>query len=259
MGLSRTVLHYRQRCSSKNERLRARIIALAAERRRFGYRRIHAPLRYEGTAVNVKRVHRLYREERLMVQRRRRREGVAVERRPLQVPDAPNQVWSIDFVSDALECGRRIKCLTIVDDFTHEAIDIVIDQGISGQYVTRVLDQIGRFRALPNTIRTDQGPQFTGQAMDQWAHRRGIELRLIEAGKPMQNGFVESFNGKFRDECLKEHWFRSLAEVRAIVAGWRTDYNIHRPHSSLAYQTPAEFVAAWRAKHAGRAKQQRLR
>jgi putative transposase len=144
------------------------------------------------------------REERLQVQRRRRRKGVAVERRPLVEPDGPNQVWSMDFVSDALEHGRRLKCLTIVDDFSKESIDIVVDHGISGQYVTRVLDAIARFRPLPQTLRTDQGPEFTGRALDQWAYERGIELRLIEAGKPTQNAFVESFNGKFRDECLNE-------------------------------------------------------
>ena len=158
------------------------------------------------------------------MQRRRRRHGVAVERRPLLVPTAPNQVWSMDFVSDALEHGARLKCLTIVDDFSNESIDIVLDHGISGLYVTRVLDQAARFRELPHTIRTDQGPEFTGKALDQWAYQRGVELRLIQAGKPTQNAYVESFNGKFRDECLNEHWFRSLPEAREIVGRWRQDY-----------------------------------
>jgi len=255
IGVSRTVLHYAARPETGNAIVRSRMIALAAERRRFGYRRIHVMLRREGQCVNVKRVYRLYCQERLQVQRRRKRRGVAVERRPLTVPDRPNQVWSIDFVSDSLETGRRIKCLTIVDDFTKEAVDIVLDHGISGQYVTRVLDAAARFRELPRTIRTDQGPEFTGKAMDAWAYQRGIELRLIEAGKPTQNAYVESFNGKFRDECLNEHWFRTLAEARAAVAAWRADYNQGRPHSSLEYLTPAEFAAAWRSRHAGSAKQ----
>jgi putative transposase len=253
IGLSRTVMHYEASPETDNAEVRSRMIALAAERRRFGYRRIHVMLRREGQQVNVKRVYRLYRLERLQVQRRRKRRGVAVERRPLTIPQGPNQVWSIDFVSDSLETGRRLKCLTVVDDFTKEAIDIVVDHGISGQYVTRVLESAARFRDLPKTIRTDQGPEFTGKAMDAWAYARGIELRLIEAGKPTQNAYVESFNGKFRDECLNEHWFRTLAEARAAITAWRTDYNQRRPHSALAYRTPAEFAAAWRSRHAGSA------
>jgi putative transposase len=253
MGISRTVLNYRCRSEARNEQLRAWIRQLAAERRRFGYRRIHALIRREGATVNVKRVSRLYRLDELQVRKRRKR--VAVERRPLLMPQAPNEVWSMDFVSDALEYGRRLKCLTIVDDFTKESIDIVVDHGISGRYVTRVLDRAVQFRKLPKVIRTDQGPEFTGKAMDKWAYERGVELRLTEAGKPTQNAYVESFNGKFRDECLNEHWLGSLSEARSIVAAWRTDYNQRRPHSALGYQTPAEFAAAWRARRAAPATQ----
>jgi putative transposase len=249
MGISRTVLHYAPRPEADGGLLRCRIVELAAQRRRFGYRRLHALLRREGSTANVKRVHRLYQLEQLQVRRRKRRHGVAVERRPLEVPADPNQVWSMDFVSDSLEYGRRLKCLTIVDDFTKESVDIVLDHGIGGAYVTRVLDQVSQFRGLPKVIRTDQGPEFTGKALDQWAYERGVALRLIQAGKPTQNAYIESFNGKFRDECLNEHWFRSLAEARAIVAAWRKDYNQHRPHSALEYQTPAEFAAAHRTRH----------
>jgi len=155
LDAARTVLHYEQCEDQVNAGLRSQITALAAQRRRFGYRRIHVLLRREGQAVNVKRVHRLYCEERLQVRQRRRRRGVAVERRPLVVPDRPNQVWSMDFVSDTLEYGRRLKCLTIVDDFTKESVDIVIDHGISGRYVTRVLDGVAQLRGLPRSIRTD--------------------------------------------------------------------------------------------------------
>ena len=256
MGLSRTVLRYEARGERDCGVLRSRILLLASQRRRFGYRRIHALIRREGLTVNCKRVQRIYCEERLQVTRRKRRRGVAVERRTLEVPQAPNEVWSIDFVSDSLEHGRRLKCLTIVDDYTKEAIDIPVDHGISGEYVTRVLDRVGQFRGLPQVIRTDQGPEFTGNALDRWAYRNRVTLRLIQAGKPTQNAYVESFNGKFRDECLNEHWFRSLAEAREIIGAWRADYNQRRPHSALGYQTPAEFAAAWRARHAGHARQE---
>lgn len=251
MGISRTVLRYEPRPEADGGQLRGRIAELAAQRRRFGYRRIHALLRREGARVNVKRVHRLYQLDGLQVRRRRRRHGVAVERRPLQMPTAPNQVWSMDFVSDALDHGQRIKCLTIVDDFTKEAVEIVVDHGIGGAYVARALDQVSKFRGYPRVIRTDQGPEFTGKALDQWAWERGVALRLIQAGKPTQNAYIESFNGKFRDECLNEHWFRSLAEARLLIGAWRQDYNQCRPHSALGYQTPAEFAAACRTRHTG--------
>lgn len=196
----------------------------------------------------MKRVHRLYRQSQLQVQRRRRRQRVAVEREPLVLPAAPNQVWSMDFVMDALHNGRRLKCLTIVDDFTKEAIDIAVDHGISGMAVTCALDRAALFRGLPKTIRTDQGPEFTSKALDQWGYRRGVHLKLIEPGKPIQNAFIESFNGRFRDECLNDHYFESLAQARIVIAAWRRDYNEQRPHSALEYQTPAQFAARCRAK-----------
>jgi putative transposase len=247
VGISRTVLHYEPKAQPENAALQGRIVELAQVRRRFGYRRIHALLRREGIEANHKRVYRLYQEAGLAVRRRRKRHGVAVEREKLELPSGPNEVWSMDFVSDALAGGRRIKALTIVDDFTKESVDIVADHGISGQYVTRVLDRAARFRGLPAAIRTDQGPEFTGHALDQWAYRNGVQLKLIEPGKPTQNAYIESFNGRFRDECLNEHWFTSLAEARILIAAWRRDYNENRPHSALGYQTPAEFAARYRS------------
>lgn len=246
VGLSRSVLSYEPKADPTNAALERRLVELAHERRRFGYRRLHVLLRREGVSVNHKRVWRVYREAGLAVRRRRRRRGVAVEREPLALPTAPNQVWSMDFVMDALSGGRRVKCLTIVDDFTKEAVDIVPDHSIPGLYVTRVLDQAARFRGLPAAIRTDQGPEFTGRALDQWAYRNGVQLKLIAPGSPTQNAFIESFNGKFRDECLNDHWFETLHAARAIITAWRRDYNEHRPHSALGYRTPAEFAAAHR-------------
>jgi putative transposase len=246
VGLSRTVLHYASKAQPENEQLQARLVELAGERRRFGYRRLHALVRREGVSVNHKRLYRLYSDAGLTVRRRKKRHGVAVERQVLALPSGPNQVWSMDFVSDALASGRRIKVLTIVDDFSKESVDLAVDFGISGHYVTRVLDQAARFRGYPKAIRTDQGPEFTGQALDQWACLHGVELKLIQPGKPTQNAFIESFNGRFRDECLNDHWFTSLAEARILIAAWRRDYNQHRPHSALDYQTPAEFAAQHR-------------
>lgn len=247
VGLSRTVLHYQSKIQPENEQLKARLVELAGERRRFGYRRLHALIRREGTQVNHKRVYRLYGEAGLAVKRRRRRMGVAIEREPLALPSGPNQVWSMDFVSDSLESGRRIKILAIVDDFTKESVDLVADFGISGLYVTRVLDQASRFRGKPMAIRTDQGPEFTGKALDQWAYRNGVQVKLIQPGKPTQNAYIESFNGRFRDECLNDHWFTSLAHARSLISSWRQDYNERRPHSALDYETPSEFAARHRA------------
>jgi putative transposase len=243
VGLSRTVLHYEPKMSEPNLELGERIGEHAAARRRFGYRRIHALLRREGSQANHKRVYRSYRFAGLAVARRRKRARVAVEREPLLLPTSPNQVWSMDFVMDALSSGRRLKCFTVVDDFTNEAIELVLDHSITGEYVTRALDQAVRFRGAPRAIRTDQGPEFTGRALDQWAYRNGVDLKLIQAGKPTQNAYIESFNGKFRDECLNEHWFATLAEARVLINQWRRDYNERRPHSALDYLTPSEFAA----------------
>ena len=246
VGVSRTLLRYEPKRDEGNEMLQARIIDLAMVRRRFGYRRIHALIAREGIHANHKRIYRLYSEARLTVRRRKKRRGIEVMREPLVLPNAPNEVWSMDFVMDAMSTGRRLKCLTIVDDFTKESVDLVPDVSIPGAYVARVLDRAAQFRGYPKAIRTDQGPEFTCKALDQWAYQHGVQLKLIEPGKPTQNAYIESFNGKFRDECLNEHWFTTLAQARAVISEWRRDYNESRPHSSLDYMTPAEFAAASR-------------
>jgi len=242
VGLSRATMRYQSQSSPVDRELTERIKAITFERRRFGYRRVHQLLRREGSEVNHKKVYRLYRETGLAV----RHKGVMVERQPLVLPDAPNHTWSMDFVTDSLANGRRIKCLTIVDDFTKECLDIPVAMGISGEQVVRTLDGIAAFRGYPKAVRTDQGPEFTGRALEQWAYLHGVELKLIQPGKPMQNGYIESFNGKFRDECLNEHWFLDLAHAREKISHWRLDYNEQRPHSSLGYQTPLEFAPALR-------------
>jgi len=196
------VLHYEAKPDYENEALTARPVKLAHERRRFGYRRQHALVEREGIPANRKRVHRLYREAGPAVRRRRRRHGVMLEREQLALPSGPNEVWPIDFVMDALSNGRRLKCLTIVDDFTKEAIHIVVDHGISRLYVATALDGAARFRGYPKALRTDQGPEFTSRALDQWAYANGVTLKLVQPNKPTQNAYIESFNGKFRDECL---------------------------------------------------------
>jgi len=242
VGIYRSTLRYQSRLPEQDEALSSRIIELAQERRRFGYRRIHALLRREGVEVNHKRVYRLYRAAELAVKRRKRRKEVMVPREPLTLPVRRNEVWSMDFVMDALANGRRLKVLTVVDDCTKEAVDLVADFGISGHYVTRILDQVARFRGYPKAVRTDQGPEFTGRALDQWAYQHGVQLKLIQPGKPTQNAFIESFNGKFRDECLNEHWFHTLDHARVIINQWRKDYNECRPHSMLGYKTPTEMA-----------------
>lgn len=246
VGLTRTTFRRVVEEQPQTIALKARIIDLAHARRRFGYRRIHDLLRREGVKANHKRVYRLYREAALSVRKRRRRKRVMVDRQALHVTSAPNEIWSIDFVMDALADGRRIKCLTIVDDFTRECLDIAVDYGISGAYVARALEAIGQFRGLPRAIRTDQGPDFTSRALDRWAYGCGVDLKLITAGKPTQNAYIESFNGKFRDECLNDHYFNTLAHARAVIADWRRDYNETRPHSSLGRIPPAEFAARHR-------------
>ena len=161
---------------------------------------------------------------------------------PLLQPTAVNQVWSLDFVMDSLASGRRIKCLTIVDDFSRECVDIAADHGIGGEYVVRLLEQAAQFRGWPGAVRTDQGPEFTSRAFMAWAHGRGVRHLLNDAGSPTQNAYIESFNGKFRDECLNEHWFVTMAQARHIIEAWRIEYNTERPHSSLGDLTPQEFA-----------------
>ena len=242
VGLSRDSYRNPPQPDQLTRDLGERIVDIAHIRRRFGYRRIHDLLRSEFPGVNHKRVYRLYKNANLAVRRRKKVKRPPNERVPLQIARKVNDVWSMDFVSDSLSNGRRIKCLTVADDFSHECVDIAVDFGISGQYVTRLLDQAAIFRGYPVAVRTDNGPEFTSRAFLAWTTLHGIRHILIQPGRPMQNGYIESFNGKFRDECLNEQWFQSLPQARDCIAEWRKDYNEVRPHSSLGRIPPAQLA-----------------
>ena len=222
--------------------LRVRLRELAAERRRFGYRRLHIVLRREGVKLNRKKLYRLYREERLQVRRRGGRKRALGTRAPTALPEGPNQRWSLDFVSDALARGRRFRILTVVDDFTRECLATIADTSLSGLQVTRELDRIAERRGYPRMIVSGNGSELTSNAMLRWQQDHGIEWHYIAHGKPTQNGFIESFNGRLRDEGLNEHLFTNLTEAMGIIGAWRIDYNTIRPHTSLGGLTPAAFA-----------------
>jgi putative transposase len=241
VGIGRSTLRYCPRGSSDEEALRQRLRTLAAERPRFGYRRLHALLRREGVRLNHKRVERLYREEGLAVRRRGRKRVARDGRGRAALPVRPNQQWGIDFVSDTLAWGRRIRLFTVVDVFTREVLAIEVDTSLPGGRVVRVLERLAVERGAPDEIVLDNGPELAGKAVDQWAYERGVWLRFIEPGKPVQNAFVESFHGRLRDECLDRHWFVGLSDARHTVETWRQDDHQTRPHSALGYRPPQEF------------------
>jgi transposase InsO family protein len=241
LGMSASSLRYQPR-ADRNEPLRTRIVALAQRHRRYGAEMIYLKLRQAGELVNHKRVERLYTLEKLQIRRRRRKKVPVTDRQPLVRPGAANEVWSMDFVFDRVASGRLMKCLMVVDDATHEAVAIVPEHTIGGDHLVRILDGICSQRGTPAVIRSDNGKEFTGRAMLTWAHRRGVALRLIEPGKPNQNAYVESLNGRLRDECLNEHWFTSLAHAKTVIEAWRREYNEERPKKSLGGLTPAAYA-----------------
>jgi putative transposase len=242
LSLSNSSLRYRSRRPAAED-LRQRLRELAAERPRYGYQRLWVLLRREGWPVNHKRVYRLYREEGLKLRKRRRRGRARVERLPLPSPTKADERYSMDFMRDTLADGRVFRTLNIVDDYTRECLAIEVDTGLPGARVVRVLERLAAAGRQPLHLVVDNGPEFASKAVDQWAARHGVSLRFIDPGKPMQNAYIESFNGKFRDECLSQHWFISLEEARGVSEEWRVDYNERRPHRSLRQQTPAEFAA----------------
>ena len=240
VGLDRSTLRY-QRKRPDDATVRQRLRELAAERRRFGYRRLGWMLAREGHAMNHKKLYRLYHEERLMVRRRRGRKRALGTRAPMTLPNAINQRWSLDFVSDTLSDGRRFRILCIVDDFSRECLATVVDTSLGGVRVVRELEHLGFERGTPRVIVSDNGTELTSCAVLRWATGR-LDWHYIEPGKPVQNAFIESFNSKLRDECLNEHVFLNLAEARETIEAWRYDYNHMRPHGSLGALTPTEFA-----------------
>jgi putative transposase len=245
VGMEPKTYRYVSRRSDDSE-VRSQLRTLAFERRRFGYRRLHILLARQGLRLNHKRLFRIYREERLSVRKRSGRKRAIGTRAPMTLPQGSNQRWSLDFVSDALAQGRRFRVLAVMDDFTRECLGLVADTSLSGLRVGRELDRIAALRGYPSMIVSDNGTELTSHALLRWQEERAVLWHYIAPGKPQQNGFVESFNGRFRDECLNEHLFSNLRAARQIIETWRIDYNTKRPHTSLAGLTSAAFAFATR-------------
>lgn len=244
LGFRRSVMRYVPQRPLRDAPLRARLRALAAEYARWGVPRLHWRLGREGVAVNYKRVERLYRLEGLAV-RKRGRKRLAVPRVPRPPVTGPNDTWAIDFVSDALGDGRRFRTLTVVDPGTHECLGLTAAHALPSARVIEALDALIAVRGRPQRLSLDNGPEFRSRAFDAWAADRGIALAFIQPGKPVQNAYVESFNGKFRDECLSQHWFPSLADARFRIEQYRRRYNTERPHAACFPLTPAEFAGTF--------------
>jgi putative transposase len=249
IGCCRMTVRYRS-ARPDDRALRDRMIAIARERRRFGYRRLHVLLKREGHVVNHKRLFRLYREEKLAVRRRGGRKRAIGTRAPMLVPLRPNERWSLDFVSDQFTDGRRFRILAIVDDCTRENLALVADTSLSGLRVARELDRVIAGRGRPKMIVSDNGSEFTSNAILAWADQARVEWHYIAPGKPMQNGFIESFNGRLRDELLNETLFSSVSQARTALANWRSDYNTERPHSQLGWLTPSVFASTFTPRRA---------
>jgi putative transposase len=240
-------MRYQRRIRSDEPAVRERLRTLAAQRPRWGYRRLHVLLKREVGSINRKRVQRLYRLEGLAI-RRRQRKRVARAPRGATAPSwRPGEAWAMDFMQDVLADGRRFRTLNVLDIVTRECLAIMVDTSLPGQRVVRLLEQLLLWHGAPKQITLDNGPEFTGQALDVWAYQRQVTLDFIEPGRPMQNGYLESFNGKFRDECLNLHWFRSLPDARHIIEDWRQSYNTERPHSALCGRTPTQQAVYYQA------------
>lgn len=240
-GAARSTIRY-QSVKPLESGLRQRMRDLADRHRRFGHPRLHVLLRREGFGANHKKTHRIYVEEGLQVRKRKKRQRSAIVRQPLVLPSRPRQRWSMDFMSDQLSSGRRFRLFNVIDDFTKQCHTITVDTSISGHRVARELNRLIDLHGRPQVIVCDNGTEFTSMAMFDWAQRSSVGLQFIQPGKPSQNGFIEAFNGRVRDECLNENLFSSLREAQEITAKWRNAYNTERPHSALDWATPNEFA-----------------
>jgi putative transposase len=249
LAVLRALVRYRSRptrFAAANERLRIRLRELAEQRRRWGYRRLHILLEREGWVVNSKRVYRIYVEEKLVVRKRKRRRRICAQARVLLAPATRiNETWTMDFLHDALATGRKVRTLSIEDAYTREILAIEVDTSLPALRVVRVLEKLRIGRGLPVRIVIDHGTEFTSKALDQWAYENKVILHFITPGRPMENGYIESFHGRFREECLNEHWFLTLDDARGTIESWRIDYNQVRPHSALGYLTPGEFASGY--------------
>lgn len=242
VGIFPSVFRYKSR-KKDVPGLRERMRDLAVQRPRFGYRRLLILLRRDGFKVNHKRIYRMYREEGLMVRRRKRKKFISSLRVTPDLPLQPNQRWSMDFTLDALWSGARFRTLNIVDDYTRESLAIEVDTSLPGMRVARVLDRLAETRGLPKVIVVDNGPEFAGRVLDAWADKKGVKLHFIRPGKPVENAYIESFNGKFRDECLNQTLFTTMEEAKHKIELWRLDYNRTRPHTALGGVTPEQFAS----------------
>ena len=243
INISVSAYRYRPK-TADDDVLRQRLRELAGQRKRVGSPRLHIMLKRENLVVNHKRTERIYREEGLALRRKRRRKGAAGVRAVIPTAVRPNEQWSMDFVSDSTVTGRRFRALTIIDNYTRECPATEVDNSLGGDRVVNVLERLSETRGLPEVITIDNGPEFAGKALDEWAYRKSIKLNFITPGKPVENAYAESFNGRLRDECLNTNWFLNLKHARDVIEDWRKNYNEVRPHSSLKNMTPMEYAKA---------------
>lgn len=242
VGIGQSSKRYTPVRSVENEAITQRLIELAARWKRFGYRRLHVQLLREGVQINHKRTYRLYQKAGLSLPKRTKKRRYEKRGMPGQVQQSANARWAMDFVSDRTRIGLNLKILTVIDVVTRECLALYVDSSITGKRVTAVLNQIALFRGYPKEILSDNGPEFTSNAMSEWAYDHKVEQVFIDPGRPMQNGHCESFNGKLRMECLNQHWFKNIHEARTILETWRIEYNTERPHMALRNMTPYEFA-----------------